>query len=148
VAVDGHTLTVADLLALVTPSQHSIVIVDDPDPNATEALISAALSNPLKLIVTVPSSEVGALINYGRDTRAKVLSLVPLTEDESRDLLVAADARFDYSVLSWITEQAGGNPGVLIAAASVGEQLRTEGPNFLDQVGNAIEIKAREVLGA
>lgn len=148
VATDGHTLTVADMLALITQGQHPLAIVDDPDQNTTEALISTAFSSPLKLILTVPSSEVGELVNYGRDPRVKVLSLVPLMEDESRDLLLAAGARLDYSVLSWITEQAGGNPGVLIAAASVGEQLRIEGTNFFEQVGNAIEIRARTVLGA
>lgn len=147
VAMEGRSLTVPDLVALIRPGHQLIVIIDDPDERAIESLISAGLSGELKLIMTVPSSDMANLINYGRDTRVKVFVLEPLTDEESRQLLHAVGNRLDYSTLSWVAEQAGGNPGVLIAAATVGDQLRTEGTTFFEQVGGALEKRARLVLG-
>jgi hypothetical protein len=147
VAIEGRTLTVADLLALRSRGQPLVIVVDDPDESTADALISAALAEELKLVMTVPSSDAANVVNYGRDPRVKVLTLDPLTDEESRELLLAAGARMEYSVESWVIEQSGGNPGVLIAAASVGGQLRLEGANFFDQVGGALESRARAILG-
>jgi hypothetical protein len=147
VAIEGRSLTVADLLALRTPGQTLVIIIDDPDESTTDDLISAALAEELKLVMTVPSSDAVNVASYGRDPRVKLSTLGPLSDSESRELLTAAGARLEYSVESWVIEQSGGNPGVLIAAASVGEQLRVEGANFFDQVGSQLENRAHTVLG-
>jgi hypothetical protein len=74
--------------------------------------------------------------------------LGPLSEEESQGLLRATGAGLDYSISIWICECAGGNPGVLLAAAHVGGQLRIQVPNFSSQVGQALQTRAREALGA
>ncbi len=147
VAIEGRTLTVADLLALRTPGQPLIIVVDDPDESTYDALITAALAEELKLVLTVPSTDAANVASYGRDPRVKLLTLDPLSDSQSRELLTTAGARLEYSVESWVIEQSGGNPGVLIAAASIGEQLRVEGANFFDQVGSRLEDRVRTGLG-
>jgi phosphoribosyl-AMP cyclohydrolase len=146
VAIEGRTLTVADLLALRTPGQPLVIVIDDPDESTADALISAALAEELKLVMTVSSSDAANVASYWRDPRVKLLVLDPLSDSESRELLTAAGARLEYSVESWVIEQSGGNAGVLIGAASVGEQLRVEGANFFDQVGSQLENRARAGL--
>ena len=146
-AIDGRSVTVTDLIAVEGTGGAVVVVVDDPDTEATEELIAAALSEEIKIVLTVPSSSAANLVNYGRDSRVKVITVGSLSDDESRALLQAADARMDYSVESWVIDQAGGNPGVLIVAAAVGSTLRIEGRNFLAQVANALEERARELLG-
>ncbi|HVO63199.1 MAG TPA: hypothetical protein VMT53_19885 [Terriglobales bacterium] len=146
-AIEGRGLNVTDLLALSVPGKPPVILVDDPDESTTEAIISAALAEELKVVMTVPSSDVASVASYGRDPRVKLLTLNALTDQESRELLIAAGARLEYSVESWVIEQAGGNPGVLIAAAAVGAQLRVEGTSFFDQVGSELERRARSVLG-
>lgn len=147
VAIEERTLIVSDLLALVAPGQPLVVMIDDPDDSTAELLISAALSEQLKLVMIVPSSDVANVVNYGRDPRVEVLTLEPLSDGESRELLVAAGGRMEYSVESSVAEQSGGNPGVLIAAASVGGQLRVAGANFFEQMGSRLEDRARTALG-
>jgi hypothetical protein len=84
VAIEGRTLTVADLLALRTPGQPLAIVIDDLDESTADALISAALAEELKLVMTVPSSDAANVASYGRDPRVKLLTLDPLSDSESR----------------------------------------------------------------
>ncbi len=145
-ALDPVSLTIADLLAISSPDQRVIVTVEDPDFNRIDELVTAALAENLKLVLTVPSSGAADLVNYGRDPRVKLFSVEALSDDESAELLRALGARLDYSVQSWVVEQAGGNPGILLAASSIGPQLRVEGPAFREQVGAALATRARTVV--
>jgi len=144
-AMDGRSITVTDLLSTMSPAQRNVIVVDDPDEERARELIAIAVREQLKLVLTVPSGDVATVLNYGRDPRVKVIQLEPLSDIESRELLNAAGAKLDYSVESWVIEKAGGNPGVLISAAVVGEQLRIEGVSFLEQVGSALESRARTI---
>jgi hypothetical protein len=148
VAINRGSLAVPDLLALTSPRQHPIIIVDEPDQTTGEAIASTALSEQLKLLITVSSPEIFNAINYGRDNRVQMFTLGPLTDEESQGLLRATGLRLDYNISTWICECAGGNPGVLLAAAHVGGQLRIQVPNFSSQVGQALQTRAREALGA
>ena len=146
-SVNGGSVTIPDLLALVSPRRQPVVMVDIPDENLAEGLVSTALTEQIKLVITVSSPEIFNAVNFGRDNRVRMFSVVPLNEEESSSLLRATDIRLDYGVSSWISESAGGNPGVLLAAAHVGDQLRMQVPNFSNQVGRALEIRARTTLG-
>lgn len=145
--LDPVSLKVTELLALATPKTETLVVVEDPDRASVENLIEAVLSSPeLKLIVTLPTTETTQKVNFARDPRIKSLRLRGLEEKESQELLQAAGA-IDYSIASWVIDQAGGNPGVLLTAASIGSKLRIEGPSFLEQIGLAFEAKAQELMG-
>ncbi len=146
-ALNGRSMTVSDLLAARSPGQRIVMVVDDPDQDQIEELTTIAVAEGIKLILTVPSQDASIAMNYGRDPRVKLLRVQPLDESESRKLLEAARATFDYSVGSWVIEQAGGNPGILIVASAVGNNLRVEGPRFLEQVGAALQARAETLLG-
>ena len=146
-AVDGRSVSVSDLIATKGIGGAVLVVIDDPDPHGIEGLITAAVSGDVKLILTVPSSSAGATLNYGQDARVKAINVVPLTDAESGELLRAANARMDYSVESWVIDQAGGNPGILIVAAAVGSDLRIEGRTFPQQVARRLDMRARTDLG-
>jgi len=146
VSVDSE-LGVADLLQIQSADQNPIVIIDNPLPAQTRELIAAAVAEGPKIILTITDPVVAQQFHFGQDTRVKVFTLQPLSETESRELLRKAGANLDYSTESWVTQRAGGNPSVLIAAAVVGEDLRVNGATFLDQVGDALESRARDLLG-
>jgi len=48
---------------------------------------------------------------------------------------------------SWVIHQAGGNPGVLLLAASTGAELRRSTTSFVEDVAQAFERKVATVLG-
>ena len=73
-------------------------------------------------------------------------ALPPLNGEHSEELLNAADARFDFSLKSWVVENAAGVPGVLLAAARIGADLRRDGGGFIDQVAKGFERKAEQTL--
>jgi hypothetical protein len=129
-------------------SHDSLVIIDNPHPDHTRELIAAAVAGDgPKLIITIANPRAVQTFNFGQDARVKTLRLQPLTEPESRELLRSAGAELDYSVESWVIQKAGVNPSILIAAAAVGKKLRVTGPRFLDQLGDELEARARDVLG-
>ena len=145
-SVDSE-LGVADLLQTQSTGQNPIVIIDNLLPRQTRELIAAAVGEGPKLVLTITDSTAAQQFNLGQDSRVKVFALQALSETDSRELLRKAGANLDYSVESWVTQKAGGNAGVLIAAAAVGERLRVNGATFLDQVGDGLESRARDVLG-
>jgi hypothetical protein len=146
VALDTE-LGAAELLQMQSPAQSPLVIIDNPDEEQTSELIGSALGEDFKLVLTITDRSAAQQFNFGRDPRIKVFALQPLSETDSRELLRKAGATLDYSVESWVVHKAGGNAGVLIAAAAVGKELRVEGSTFVDQVGDRLEARARILLG-
>jgi len=146
VALDP-TLVPTDLLAL-TSSREVIVIVEDPETQLGGALAGKALaSSTLKLLITFLTEEDAPQPNFGMDPRIRIEQIPALPEEKARELLREAGARFDYSLESWVLDQAGGNPGILIVAARVGEDLRREPGAFLARVAEKLERTARGRLG-
>lgn len=140
-------LGVPDLLQTTSAGQDPIAIIDNPHPDRTRELITAAVADGPKLLITITDPATLQQFNFGQDPRVKIFALQPLSETESRDLLRGAGANLDYSVESWVIQKAGGNPSVLIAAAAVGQKLRVSGATFLDQVGDELEARARSLHG-
>ena len=140
-------LGVTDLIQMQSVGQTPIVIIDNPNPTHTPNLISTAVSEGPKLVLIFTDAAATQQFNFGQDSRIKAFALKPLSEADSRELLRVAGAHLDYSVETWVTQKAGGNASVLIAAASIGDNLRVSGVTFLDQVGNGLEARAQALLG-
>ena len=149
-SLDPAGITADGLLRLHKTGRETIVLLQDLATDTTERIMKevVAADGAIKALVTLPTQEGAPIPNFGLDDRTKVLPLAPLTEPEARSLYndVLAAHRVDYGVESWILEQAGGIPGVLIAAAKLGNRIRPEAGTFVDQVGEAFEAKLRRVL--
>ena len=136
------------MLAVESLHHDTLVILDDPEPDHAEDLVRDTLGRErLKLIMTLPTPEPARAPNFGHDLRVRTLSIDPLSDARGEELLRAAGARLDYSLGAWIIDQAGGIPGVLLLAASVGSELRRSVASFGDNVAEAFLRKIRVVFG-
>ncbi len=146
-ALGRHATLVSDLYKLIGPSGVITVFLDDPDPDMAQKLVREILGHPqLKLLLTIPTTDAIALPNFGYDPRARQLNIEPLDDDAARQLLRSVAGPLDYGLETWLTQMAGGVPGILIAAASVGNELREQPGDFTNKVASAIEAKARARL--
>ncbi len=146
VALDPRSISVSDLSSLECPDSETLVIIEDPD-RPDEFVNQALVLTNVKLLITVPTPESTLAANFGQDARVQDIQLGPLSDPEARELLKAVGANFDFSMHSWVLEQSGGNPGVLLFAASVGRELRKKYAGFLDSVAKALDLKIRKELG-
>jgi hypothetical protein len=148
VALDPRSTTIADVLALVSPRTETVVVIEDPDLDLAEELVEHALiTRNLKIVITLPTLETAPAPSFGRDSRVQTLSLGALPETKAEELLRSAGAHFDYGLESWVVSQAGGNPGILLFAASLGADLRRTATTFAEDVGKAFRQRTARVLG-
>jgi hypothetical protein len=155
-ALDRNSLTIDQLRRLEVPGRQVIVIVNDADAAQARDLAEAALVHDgLKLIFCLPTAEAAPAPSFGLDTRIRATSLQGLAEPQGRALLRAIRTDLDFALESWVLDNADGVPGVILAAAGLGPELRREGGNFLEQVATGFECKviesvaqpARQALG-
>ena len=148
VAVEPRSLELGDLLMLGSSDTEVILILDDPDPDKAEELVHGTLAGEgLKLLIVLPTPEDAPAPNFGQDDRVLTLKLEPLSTEQAGELLRAAGARLDFGVEYWVIERAGGNPDILLTAASVGPDLRARATSFAEQVGKAFERRVKRELG-
>ncbi len=147
-ALDPRSLQLSDYRSLGTDRGNVICIVEDPEPDAVELLINESLSSSgLKLIITLPTVANAPAPSYGHDERVQSVHLGPLTEENARKLLRVTGQPLGFEIETWILGQAGGIPGILLAAASVGNSLQSGLGNFARAVAQAFETRIREELG-
>jgi hypothetical protein len=151
-ALDRASLSIDQLRRLEVPGREVIVIINDADPSQTRQLAEAALTHDgLKLIFCLPTTDAAPAPNFGLDTRVRATSLQGLAEPQSRELLRAVRTDLDFALEDWVLDNAGGVPGVILAAAHLGPELRRDGGVFLDQVARGLEARvpepARPALG-
>jgi hypothetical protein len=147
VALDPRSMNVKDLLDLESPGREVVVIIEDPDPTKAEQFMHQTLAREgLKVVITLPTVEKAPLPNFGRDERVKTITIPPLSASQSQTLLKAARATFDFSMESWVIDQAGGNPGILLLAARLGEGIRKSTSTFSEDVATAFEKKLRQEM--
>jgi hypothetical protein len=147
-ALDPRSMDLSDYRNLCASHGEAICIVEDPEPDSIQSLVNEALGLPnLKLIITLPTPADAPLPSYGYDERVQSMDLHPLTEEKARKLLKSSGYPLDFEVEDWIIRHAGGIPGVLLAAASVGDKLRLELTNFVEAVGREFEKRIQTELG-
>ena len=149
-ALDPTGVAGDELRRLHKAGREVIVLLQDLMGDATERIIRSALAvgETIKVIITLPTREGSPLPNFGIDDRARLLPLKSLDKAEARGLFahLLGDLRVDYGIESWIIEQAGGVPGVLLAAARLGRTLRPSAGRFTDQVGSAFAARVWSLI--
>ncbi len=150
VACLDQAITADALQRLGREGREAVVLVHDADPDTAKRLIrdALALGSALKLVITLPTQDGDLAPNFGFDNRVQIVPVRPLDDEAARTLLTVAlgKQRLDYGLESWILEQAGGIPGIILAAASLGAKLRPAAGRFAEQVGEAFETKLRRLL--
>ncbi|MBI2194811.1 MAG: ATP-binding protein [Planctomycetes bacterium] len=148
VALDPRSTPLNDYRSLVREHGEVVCIVEDSDPDFIQGLVTEALSVPnLKLLMTVSVSSSRLAPSFGTDQRVQVVRLGPLNDEQARELLGATNSGLDSELAEWIIRHAGGVPGILLAAASVGGDLRRTPGRFTEEVGRAFAERLRENLG-
>jgi hypothetical protein len=139
-ALDRASLSVDQLRRLEVPGREIIVIVNDADAEQAQKCAEAALSRDgLKLIFCLSSAEATPAPSFGFDTRIRATSLQALSEEHSRQLLRAIRTDLDFALESWVLDNANGVPGVILAAARFGPELRRDAGNFIEQIATGFE---------
>jgi hypothetical protein len=147
VALDPLAVGGSDLLALRSDSGEVLIIVEDLDLDSAKQLANTALGvDGIKLLLTAHTGDHVLAVNFGLDPRLRHLPLGPLSEGDSYTLLRLAGAKFDYGVESWVVQQSGGNPGILLAAAQTTD-MRSKADDFTDQIARSLEGRIRDSFG-
>ena len=142
-----HSTLVSDLYALHGLTGEILVFLDDPEPDTAQRLVREALAQPrLKLLLTVPTSDAVAAPNFGFDERVRELNLEPLSDEDAGTLVQLVGEQLDYGLETWIVQMAGGVPGILLVAASIGNDLRERSGDFITNVAFELERKVRSRL--
>ncbi|MEC4680284.1 MAG: ATP-binding protein, partial [Nitrospirota bacterium] len=145
VALDPKSMDLSEYRALVSAKKEVICIIEDPEPKDLRSLVGEVLTLPsLKVIITLPLRDSKSSPTYGLDNRVKPYPIEQLTAESARKLLNTAAPSLDFEVEGWIISHAGGNPGILLAAASLGSNLRRDVPSFTDAVGQEFERRIKE----
>ncbi len=148
VALDPRSIDLANYRNLCSNRSEIICIVEDPELDTLQSLIGEALSVPgLKLLITLPTVAEGSDLTYGFDNRVESLTLSPLNDESARKLLQATGQALDYGIQDWILSQAGGVPGIILAAASIASTLRQGHTDFGTAVGKEFEHRIAQELG-
>ncbi|OGS05793.1 MAG: hypothetical protein A3G41_06840 [Elusimicrobia bacterium RIFCSPLOWO2_12_FULL_59_9] len=148
VAADPQELAAGDLRALVAAHRETLCIAEDPDPQRIEALIQEALAEPnLKLLLTIPIPSHAQKPAFGADNRVQHVEVTPLSWEESKKLIDHVAPEVPFEIANWICQKSGGIPGVILAAASVGEDLRADAADFGRRVGEEFARRVETQFG-
>lgn len=139
-ALDRHGPSLSDLMQLTSPGRTVVALLNDPDRDTARDLAQVVIARDgLKLLLCLSTEDSTPRPSFGFDNRVRQLAIPPLSDDGSRELLKAAGAKLDFSLESWVIGNAGGVPGVLLAAAHFGPRLREDGGTFLEQIAGEFE---------
>ena len=107
-----------------------------------------AIGDTIKVIVALPTRDGAPLPNFGLDDRACLLPVPPLDDAAARQLFThrIGQDRVDFGIESWIIEQAGGVPGIVLAASRFGRELRPGASTFTEQIGRAFEARLGRIV--
>lgn len=148
VATDPEAPDRRDIQEIAGGSRDALLIVEDVDRERLLHLLPQVLGQDrVKLVCSIPMVAQASLPNYGLDARVQSFPLGPLGDSDSEKLLRLAGATFDYALRYWVIQRAGGIPGLLLLAVSLGGSLRETTENFFERVGQAFELRVRNELG-
>ncbi|MDA2916280.1 hypothetical protein MYX64_05490 [Nitrospinae bacterium AH_259_B05_G02_I21] len=147
--LDPRAMSVNDLLALESPGLETVVIVDDPEPELAELLINQVIARTsFKLLLSLPTAETLPTPTLGLDDRMQYMRLKPLSDAQSKELLKAKGVNLGFSLESWVIEQSGGNPGIILCAASLGMGLKKTAGTLSEEIAKAFEQKVLRDFGS
>jgi hypothetical protein len=133
--------------AYATPAR-SIFVVEDLRVEEAKDLAAQVLRYPgLCVIASIPSEEHLPRFGLVESRGVLPLRLAPLGSNEARELLRAAKAKLDSDAFEWVLQEAGGNPQILLGAASKGAELRQKTGSLRRQVAMSFLEKAKALLG-
>jgi hypothetical protein len=129
-ALDAGGANADSMRRLAKAGRETILLLQDATAELAERVCrqAFAIGETIKLIVALPTRHGAPLPNFGLDNRACLLPVPPLDDAAARQLFnhhIGQD-RVDFGIESWIIEQAGGLPGILLAASRFGRDARPE----------------------
>jgi hypothetical protein len=86
----------------------------------------------------VPSPEHVPVVRLGDEAIVKSIQIQRLQKEPAAKLVASIDSSLDNRLRDWIVQQAGGIPGVLIAAARLGESLHRESGSLRKQLSQSL----------
>jgi hypothetical protein len=144
-ALDPGGVNADSMRRLAKAGRETILLLQDPTADLVERFCRQALTigTAIKVIVALPTRDGAPLPNFGLDNRACLLPVPPLDDAAARQLFThqMGQDRVDFGIESWIIEQAGGLPGILLAASRFGRELRPGAGTFTEQIGRAFEAR-------
>lgn len=145
IPLDEASIEIKDLPALESKNSDTILYIDNLPNEKVENFIKKVLCvDRMKIILSLSTHKDVQYINYGIDERIRNIRIDPLSERESRELLKKASPKLDFNLASWIIDQSGGYPGILLIAAKQGKSLRREYITFKEQISKGILNKIKQ----
>ena len=144
-ALDSGAVNADSMRRLAKAGRETILLLQDATADIAERVCRQALAvgDTIKVIIALPTRDGAPLPNFGLDDRACLLPVPPLDDEAARQLFThhIGQDRVDFGIESWIVEQAGGVPGILLAASRFGRELRPGASTFTEQIGRAFEAR-------
>lgn len=127
-----------------------ILGVEDPTSADAERLARQALGNDAstKLLMTIPSQKEIPATVFGDASRVQVLHVGPLDNAAAQQLLDQLNPNLDHRARDWVLEQADGNPGIIIEAATLGSELRRSVGGLRNRVTQSLRQRLEQRFGA
>jgi len=129
-----------------TAFKETLVIIDNADSMTIGALLRELPQYiGVKFVITTNAAD----FVFPRNHRIVRMTLFPLAQQQSEELLKAAGTKLGYNLESWWIPMVGGIPGVLLEAAVAQAQsrLRKEAPAVVRDHERRCIKWARETLG-
>ena len=146
-APDPSELSAHVIRSLLSLGNEVIIIVEAEDRTQIDQCVREALRlDGLRVVVSTSSPQNAPGLGFGQDSKTRLVELKPISNQASEELFHASGARLDYSLESWVLEQCGGNPEMLLLAAKLGADLR-KSDNFLEQLAAACRRDIERDLG-
>lgn len=149
VVISGDELeSASELRRLALPGKRVIAIVEHCDTEKAAQIVRGMVeSNDIKtLVLLAPGARLAATFGYPPNTVSHIV-VPPLGNPESRVLLNYAVRSLDHETESWITREAYGNPGILLAAARLRRLMYRGAPSLQDALVQGMKQRVREEFG-
>jgi hypothetical protein len=146
---DVHSLLADGVELYATPERPIVLVVDDPAIEDARRLARqcVASSKPIKLIATLPSPRHAPVIRLGDDRFEKRVQFEPLKKEVATKLITSVNPTLTARMRDWILHQAGGIPGIIVAASRLGDSLRTDADSFREQLSSPLKQKCISSVG-
>jgi hypothetical protein len=148
-AEDVHALVQEGVRAYATAERTVVLVVEDPPIDLAKRLAeqAAGCEKPIKLIVTLPSPEYAPVVRLGDDARVKPCPVPRLLKDAAAKLVECVNSSLESRLRDWIVQQADGIPGVLVAAARLGEELHRDSISLRKQLSQKLRHSLESKVG-